>query len=252
MNSIAENEGRAVEKILPDALQLIASNIKAGLTTEKALIISAQPEFGSLSVELKETSQRILSGERMDKALMLIPKRIKGDVLDRTMWLMGQGIRSGGQIANLLMQMSDDLREENALKQEIGANISMYVMLILFSAAFGAPVLFGISSYIVGVLSSQSANINIPSEMMQQYVSTSPALGLVGVSSSGVSEDFVVFFTEIALFLTCVFAALVLGVISHGHEADGIKYIPILLVISFVLFFLTRTLAKTFLGGMMF
>src|SRR3989304_3937684 len=36
----AEGKGRFVEGVLPDALQLIASNIKSGMTTERALFVS--------------------------------------------------------------------------------------------------------------------------------------------------------------------------------------------------------------------
>ena len=50
MSLVSESKGRYVEKILPDALQLIASNIKAGLTTESALVASSRPEFGPLGI----------------------------------------------------------------------------------------------------------------------------------------------------------------------------------------------------------
>ncbi len=252
INSIAEGKGKFVEKILPDALQLIASNIKAGLTTERALFVSARPEFGPLSQELRETSKRILSGERMEKALMEIPKKIKSNVLERTMWLISQGIKSGGQIADLLIELSSDLREENALRAEIRANISMYVMLIFFSAALGAPLLFGISSYIVGVLGEQTAGIGISPEQIEEYAARSPALRLVGIPKIEITEEFVVFFAQIALFFTCLFASMTLGVISTGSEKGGIRYLPLILAIAFALFHITRVFMEQFFGRVMF
>jgi pilus assembly protein TadC len=151
----AESKGKFVEKILPDALQLIASNIKSGLTTEKALFASARPEFGPLELELRRAGQRILGGIPVDQALNEIPKRIKSVSLERTIWLLGQGINSGGQMSDLLIQLSDDLRQQNSLQQEIGANVSMYVMMIFFAAAFIGPILFGISSFIVQIFAKQ-------------------------------------------------------------------------------------------------
>ncbi len=53
LNQAGDSKARFVEKILPDALQLIASNMKSGLTTEKALLVSSRPEFGALAIELK-------------------------------------------------------------------------------------------------------------------------------------------------------------------------------------------------------
>ena len=56
----AEGKGKFVERILPDALQLIASNMKSGLTAERALFVSARPEFGPLERELKRASAKIM------------------------------------------------------------------------------------------------------------------------------------------------------------------------------------------------
>ena len=249
ISNIADSRGSQVEGVLPDALQLIASNIKSGQTTERSLFVSARPEFGALSEALKETSKRIMVGERLERALLGIHKKIKSTVLERTMWLIAEGIKNGGQIANLLIQMSTDLREENALKAEVNSNTSMYVMLIFFSAALGAPMLLGISSFIVGVLAEQSANIHISPETMQGYSTKNPALGLVGIPSSTISEDFIVFFSMVDLLVTCIFASMVLGIINSGSEKAGTKYMPMLLIISFVLFFVTRIMVKTFFGG---
>lgn len=248
INSIAEGKGRFVEKILPDALQLIASNIKSGLTTERAMFVSARSEFGPLSVELKNASKMIVSGERIGTALMNIPKKIKSKVLERTLWLISEGIKSGGQISGLLIQLSIDLREENALQEEIKASIGMYIMLIFFSAAFGAPMLFGISSYIVGVLSEQTAELNITPEQMLEYSAKNPVLGLIGISKSAITEDFVVLFSMVALFTTCIFASLTLGVITNGKETRGVKYIPLMLAIAFALFFIVRILVQQAFG----
>jgi flagellar protein FlaJ len=246
----ADAEGKATEKILPDALELIASNIKAGLNTERALVVSARPEFGSLSVELKFASKRILSGEPISTALLFISKKIKSNVLDRTMWLIAEGIKNGGQIATLLIQLSGDLREENALRAEVNANISMYVLLIFFSATCGAPMLFGISSFIVGILAEQKDNSSISDTFASDYGNKNPAFSLLSGSKTSISESFIVTFVQITLFISCIFSSLVLGIITTGNERGGVKFIPIVMVISFVLFYATRLFVSGMFGGM--
>ena len=77
----AESKARFVERILPDALQLIASNIRAGLTTERALIVSARPEFGPLELELKQASKRILTGTPMQDALAELSRKFNSKIL---------------------------------------------------------------------------------------------------------------------------------------------------------------------------
>ena len=244
----ADSRGKKVDSFLPDALELIASNIKSGLTTERAMLISALPEFGALSQELVNVSKELLSGEKIEIALLTISRKIKSNIVDRTIWLLIQGIINGGQISNLLIQMSKDLREENALKAEANANVSMYVMLIFFSAAFGAPALFGISSFIVGVLSEQTSNIGIVPEEITGYVARSPALGLVGIPTGSISEEFIVLFSIVALLITSIFASLIIGVISTGKEKGGLKFIPLILIISMILFFAVRFFVKGSFG----
>ena len=41
----ADSIARKLEKVLPDALQLMASNLRAGMTTERALLLSSRIEF---------------------------------------------------------------------------------------------------------------------------------------------------------------------------------------------------------------
>ena len=234
----SEAKGKFVEKILPDALQLIASNIRSGLTTERAFLVSARPEFGPLELELKRASKRILTGTRIQDALEGISRRIRSPILEQTVWLVNKGISSGGQIADVLTQLSDDLRDQNALKDETKANISVYVMLIFFSAAIGAPLMLGISSFIVQILNKQTSNINIPSNAaMASMGSRTP---FFGIPQAKISPEFVLLFSEAALLVSIFFASMVMGIINSGSEKNGFKYFPILLIVGFALFFAIR------------
>lgn len=247
--SVSESKGRFVEKILPDVLEFIASNIKAGLTVDRALLESARTEFGHFGSELKIVSKEVLTGKRLDLALLEIPKKIRSESLNKTMWLISQGIRSGGQIADLLLQLGNDLREQNTIKEDIKANVSIYVILIFFAAAVGAPLLFGVSNFIVGIMSKQIGSLSISPEQFAQYQSHSRLGNFVGIPTISISQAFVDLFSIIALIVTCIFAALTLGAINTGKEADGIKYIPILLIIAFILFFAIKAIMSIAFGA---
>ena len=250
LSQTAEKEGKQVERILPDVLELIASNVKSGLTTERALFSAARPEFGLISEELKNASKEIMSGARMEDAMMEIPTKIKSTVLERGIWLLVQGIKSGGEIANLLLRLGSDLREENAMRDEISANISMYVILIFAAAIIGAPLLFGISSLIVGILVEQTGNIDISPAQITEYSSRSQIGRFMGLPTVNITESFIVNFSIIALVMTSIFAALTTGAMMAGSEKEGVKYIPILIIGSLGLFFLVRIVLGGLLGGM--
>ncbi len=250
LNSIAEKKGEFVENILPDALQLVSSNIKAGLTTERALFMSARPEFKYLSVELKAASKRIIAGQGLADALTQLPAKIKSLILKRTMWLIVQGIKSGAQLADLLNNLSADLREDNELRHEIHANVSLYVLMIFFAAAIGAPALLGLSTIIVESITEQTQDISLPQDFTSRASGSAIGVtGLVGTPASAIEPAFILFFAQIALIVTVIFSSLVLGVINSGKELDGVKYIPVMLVIAFVVFFGIRLLMGQALGG---
>lgn len=246
----AESKGKFVDTILPDALQLIASNIKSGLTTERALFVSARDEFGPLQKELVEASKRIMTGQRIERALLEIPRKIHSKVLERTVWLISKGITSGGQIADLLTQLADDLRNQNAITSEVQANISMYLLLIFFSAAIGGPVLFGISSFIVEVMSSQMAIMPSGGSGIGTTGTAGAMAGMASEAGAGIEPEFVIFFSIVALVVESIFAALTLGIIKTGKEKQGVKFLPIILIASMVVFFSVRLVLGTMFGDL--
>ena len=249
LSTVAESKGSFVEKILPDALQLIASNIRAGMTTERSLFASSRPEFGPLSDELKFASKKVVSGESLDSALRDIPKKIKSKVLERTIWLLAEGIRNGGQIAELLTRLSDDLRSENSLKEEIGANVNMYIIMILVAAILGAPMLLAISTFIVEIISDQTASLNITPEQIQTIQSKSKVGGFIGVPEVSIKPEFITFFASALLVVTAVFSSLIIGIIRTGKEKAGIKYIPIMIIIDLSLFFIAKNAVSSAFGS---
>lgn len=248
----SENKGKFVEKVLPDALRLIASNMKSGLTTERALFVAGRPEFGVLQLELRDASKRIASGEKVEEALNGIGEKINSKVLGETIWLISQGIRSGGQIADLLFQLSDDLKNQNSLQDEITSNISIYVLLILFAAVFGAPLLFGISSFIVEVLTKQ---LEQTSQINTEGIQATGNLQAIGGFTSGdrtvLPPDFILMFSVIMLVFTTTFSSLTIGVINTGKESSGLKFILPLVLVGLVVFFSIREILKMFFGGLL-
>jgi len=248
----SESKGKYVENILPDALQLIASNMKSGLTTEQSLFVAGRPEFGVLQYELRNASKRISSGEKVDVALRGIGDGINSGILEKTLWLISRGIKSGGQIADLLFQLADDLKEQQALEEETKSNISIYILLIFFSAVFGAPILFGISSFIVQVLSKQLAETPIIDEKsMPANSNLGPIKAFASGKKGAITPDFIMTFSLAALFVTTLFSCLTIGVITTGKEINGMKYVVPLMIVAFLSFFAIRFALTLFFGNLL-
>ncbi len=230
----ADGKGRFVENILPDVMLLMSMNIRSGMTTDSALLMSAKPEFGPFEKELNKAGKEVFAGKEIKYALLEMTQRIKSKVFERTVRLLIEGIESGGELSNLLKQTAEELQGLRLMKNEVHANVLMYAIFIFFAAGIGAPLLFGISTYLVGTISQQFTALQV-ADLAQQPVS----LGIT------VATDFLVTFAIISLIITSVFAGLIIGIIKNGEEKTGIKFIPILMIISLAVFFIVRIFVST-------
>jgi len=238
----ADAKARFVESILPDVLQLMASNLRAGLTTDKALLLSARPEFGPFQEEINQVGKEITMGKEISEALLDMSKHIKSERLRKTVVLIVSGLRSGGELASLLEQTARNLRQERLVDSRIRTNVMMYVIFIFAAVGFGAPLLFGLSSFLVEVLTEKLSSIELP----EATVTSLP----VSFTEVSITPGFVIMFAVIFLITSSILGSLILGLISKGREREGIRFMPILIAISLAIFFLVRFAIKNMLGGL--
>jgi flagellar protein FlaJ len=239
-----ERRTRYVENILPDALQLVAANIKSGFIPSRALVLSARKEFGPLSDAIKNVGREMMTGKSLQESMKEMTRTIKSDVLETTVQLITKGIRAGGQLVSLFEETAIDIRRKEAIKKEVRANIMMYAIFIGFAGCVGAPVLYALSGFLVNTISGLGSMIDIPEDVTSKM----PLHMKFGLS---VSPDFLFLFSVGAIVITAVFGGLIIGLISSGKEKDGIRYIPILLVTSLAVYFFAGFLVNIMFGGIM-
>ncbi len=235
---------RFVESVLPDVLQLMASNLKAGLTVDQALLSSTRPEFGILKDEINRIGKEIATGKEIEIALKHMSRRIKSEKLDKTVSLISSGLKSGGELASLLDQTAVNLRDQKFVEDKVKSNVLMYVIFIFIAISIGAPLLFGLSSFLIGVLTDIMSGITIPAE------ATARMNLPLAVTEVSISTSFIIRYAIVSLITTSILGSLVLGLISKGKEKEGIKFIPALILLTVVVFFLVRTVIKNVLGGL--
>lgn len=240
----ADAKGDAIEKVLPDALQLMSSNLRAGMTTDQALMLSSRPEFGPFQKEINTISKEITIGNSLEKALTNLTKRVKSEKLEKTVYLLVSGIKSGGELAELLSQISKNLRNQELIEEKIKSNVLMYVIFIFIAIGIGAPLLFGLSSFLIEVLIKNLAAIDIP-----DATSTGMTMPLT-MTQITISSRFVIVFAIITLLSNSILGSFVIGLISKGRERYGLKLAPLLALISIGIFFIVRFVVKNLLSGL--
>ncbi len=232
-----------VEKVLPDALQLMAANIKSGFIPSRALLLSARKEFGPLSEAIKRSGKEMMTGKSLEESLREITRNIKSEVLEITIGLIIRGIKSGGQLVSLFEETAIDIRRKESIKKDVKANILMYSIFIGFAACVGAPALYALSGYLVSTISGLGNAVQLP----ETYTSRMP---LMKFGSVAISEDFLFMFSVAAIIITTFFGGLIIGLIDSGRERAGIKYVPVMMAIALVVFFVARIVVSSMFGAL--
>jgi len=239
----ADKKGKFVEGILPDVLQLMSSNLRAGLTTDRALMMSSRPEFGPFKEELNKVGKEIAMGRDLSDSLLDMTESIKSDKLKKTMLLIASGIKSGGELSSLLDQTATNLRQQRFVEEKTRSSIMMYVFFIFVAVGIGSPILFGLSSFLVEVITTNMAAVEMPTTAVTSNLPMS-------FTKVEISIGFIMTFAVVSLTTSSIVGSLILGLIGKGRGREGVKFIPILMALSLGLFFITRFLVKNVLGGL--
>jgi len=244
----ADARRRKVEDVLPDFLSLSAANVRAGMTIDQALWYAAKPEFGILSDEVSTVAKKSFGGVPFNQAIDYLGERFNSKLIRRSVALLKQGLASGGKMADILERTADDARQMATLRKEISTSLLMYIIFIVFAGAIGTPFLFAISGKLVGILENAFASA-IPQASAQSAGTSQFRGGLITPSAPSISGADFFLFTILCTMMTTVFSALIIGVISKGSKRDGVPYIPFLLAVSLLLFFVVSGALDSFLAG---
>jgi len=234
---------RRIEEVFPDFLQLMSSNLRAGITIDKAMLLSARPEFSPLDAEIQKTGKDIVTGKDIEVALIDMSKRINSEKIHKTILLIISGIKAGGNLAVLLEETAVNMRERNFVEKRAASNVLMYAIFIFVAVAIGAPALFSLSTILVGVLTkllsglptiSASTTINMPFTL----------------SKINISVAFIEYFSIVFIIAIDILASLILGLVMKGEEKEGLKYTIPLIIASIAVFFVMKILLGNFMAGM--
>jgi len=240
---VSDKIANFTDDILPDALRLISANIRSGFTPDRALLLSARPEFGPLKEQIIKTAKLTFSGEALEDAIQVMPKKINSNALKRSVDLLVEGMQRGGNISNLLDGLSDDIRQTKILKREVQAFVMMYAIFIFFAAGIGAPLLYGISSFLVETMKE----IGGATETAAAMPGSMQFMAFTGIK---VETQFLMLYMISALSITSIFGGLIMGLIQSGTEKAGLKFIPILFGVSITVFFVVRLFVTRIFGIM--
>ncbi|NQU79176.1 type II secretion system F family protein [Candidatus Woesearchaeota archaeon] len=230
-----------LEAVLPDFLQLVSSNIRAGMTLDQALWFAVRPRFGVLAKEIEEVAKRTFAGEGLENALLRFVGKYDSKTLERSINLLVEGVRAGGELGDLLNKISTNIQETELIRKEMSANVTSYVIFITFATVVAAPFLFGMAYQLILVIQDVFSKVDF-SPGASSGVSIMITPGVISI------DDFRTFAIA-SLIITSVFSSIIISVIKKGHAKASLKYIPMFAISSIVLFLLVIRLFTAVTGG---
>jgi len=239
------------EDALPDFLSLMSSNIRSGLTPDRALSLSARREFGPLTKEINIATKLVIGGRSFDDAFETVGVNLGSSIITKAVRLIVEGSRAGGNLSELLDNTSSDIRRFNALRNEVSSNVMIYRFFLFTASALGAPFLFATANFVISLVHGLQSMAKIDGIQTSLGGQVFPILEKMSTNSV-ISPDIIFYFSLGAMFLSTLFAALAGGVISTGKASDDLKYFPVLLIIALVVFMGTKFLLEQLFATMFF
>jgi archaeal flagellar protein FlaJ len=210
----------------------LVESVKTGTPISKSIINIANKNYGVLSPHVKKLANQISLGIPLNQALKTLSKDINNRAISRSLTLIGQAERAGGEIGEILEAVAEAVSLVDKLKKERMAAISTLVV--------QGYIIFVIFIIIILVMQFQI----IP------MVSGIGDIGDVGLGLNFSKPDAGIEQKQISdafLYLILVqgfFTGLTIGKLSEGSIKAGIKHSFALMVLSYLI----STVANIILG----
>lgn len=233
------NRVKHMEEVFPNYLQLAASNIRSGMMIDKALWLAIRPRFGMLAKEMETVAKKSMAGEEITDALKEFGDKYDSELVKRSVGLLVDGMESGGKIAELLNKISWSIREAQITRKEMAANVTTYVIFISFTVLAAAPFLYGLGHTLLLVMSKILPNLQNAS-----------AAGMSIGGRLGITPEQFTTFAITALSITSLMSAMIVSTIQKGSIKAGIKYVPVFVTITVLLFLIAKAVLGMMFGGL--
>lgn len=126
---------------LPYALRHMGIELKSGKGLHDSLITVANADYGSFSRELTRVLEQVRYGQSTENALLEMSNRINSEGLSRSVQQIVGTLRVGGNLANSLEIIADDISFDMHVKlKDYSQRLNSFILIYTFVAIL-APVI---------------------------------------------------------------------------------------------------------------
>jgi flagellar protein FlaJ len=207
------------EMFLEFARNLVES-VKTGTPISKSIINIRDKNFGALTPHVKKLANQISLGIPLNRALAYFSEDVNNRSITRSLTLIGQAERAGGDIGEILESVAGAVSMADKLKKERKASISTLV-----SQGY---IIFLVFIVIILVLQFQI----LP--MVSGISDVGSTLGFGGGGGGSIDQKAI---SNAFLYLILVqgfFTGLTIGKLAEGNVKAGVKHSFMLMFLSFI------------------
>ncbi|GBE56909.1 flagellar assembly protein J [archaeon BMS3Bbin16] len=199
----ADKRKAMIEDSLPDALHHMAVAVRTGLVLESVIQEISEAEYGPLSEEFARITLEIRKGRPLKEALLAFAKRTRSKDVQRIMRLILEGVEAGGPIADVLDEVSDNMRAIKMIKRERKSATAQQISFLAMASLFAGPFVMGVVGGLPNVMEAVAGGMaDIPLTEIQGVISA----------------------LRFYVFAQAVAAGMMMGVTMYGDFKKGFKF----------------------------
>ncbi len=208
-----------IDTIFPDFVRDLAESRRAGMTFTKAVLFASKGNYGILTPEIQKISQQVSWGSSVTDALITFAERVNTRSIRRTVSLIIEASRSGGNVADVIDVAAKDAREIKMLEAERKANMASYIVVIYVGAfVFLAIIAILCASFLPSMTGSSTTGLQ----------------GALGGGSVRMEDIQPIFYY--ATIVQGIGSGLVAGVFEDGNFSSSVKHVFVLVLVSWITF----------------
>jgi flagellar protein FlaJ len=216
---------RGIDNNIPRLLREIAESGRTGLTLIRAIEVSADRDYGPLTPELKRLLAKISWGATLEEAFKAFAERTRTKLSQRVSTLIIEVSRSGGDTQEIMEQVNKHVNELQTIDKERYAQMRPYAAVVYI--AFGVFLFADIM--LIRTFFEPMATIHA-------QAAAGGATGIFGGPGLNMAALNTTLFH--ATVIEGILGGLIAGKMSEAHLGAGLKHALVLLLITFLSFFL--------------
>ena len=224
------------EEMFLEFARSLVESVKTGTPISRSIMNVRNKSFGVLSPHIKKLANQIALGIPLSFALQTFAKDVDNKTISRSITLIGQAEKAGGDIGKILEDVAGAVSTSDKIKKERKASISTLVV--------QGYIIFFV--FMIIVLVMQFKIIPIINDISGIGAAGGVA-GIGGLSGGGQSldQDALADAFLYLLLIQGLFSGLTIGKLADGNLKSGIKHSFALMLSSFLI----STGAGLIIGG---